>query len=820
MAERFQLIQDEKVIGTITFDDKENDLKVLFKWKKDNKQEIETLKQFFDEQEELVKLLSKEKKIQHIIDGLSAMGFSYKNIESGDYEFNMQLSIGNKHLGVSSPLVEGLEESLGQSIMSDVMKRLKQNAEEKLKELAQKIHAKVEEGKHEEAAGLVLGNELSTNLYFVESLPTELTNTLYLIDRDSLSVSRQVRFTLKRIGLFGVNNSFNKAESDARWVLKHENNEHINSQIRFGMRLIIGNALAENELYESAQYQYELALKETKEVEVESIAWAYNNLGSCFLNQKKIDEAYHAYCQAGDMWLSIGNSERAVGAYMKLIKSQESQNPSEALEKLKEVINNIEKLASKETTVLTCDFVLGHLYFYKGKILNELKRLQEAEIAILKSYEYRKKLIGIEDELRATLSFLIILTHKLGKQDKESEWKKELDKISRNLTSEELLSQSLLHILSEDGDSEPGRLTKVEETVWKEGSTHQKLMFLITVATRSLHKNDEMVLECLDRALQLDIEKYADEYAIVLQLYSMFMKKNGKLEKAYSYLEKALHVKPSRLELYPDIIMLAQEMEDDELLLKHALEWIKLDETNGEVWYFIGLQFEKLGKPHDSYDAFNKALLLIPQEDEGHDYVKLAISRVIVQVMKNPQISTDKRPSVGDFLDEPLENTHLTINNRLLTKLLEFKNVIETHHRGDFWRRENGKVKWVSQPEKNAQRSLLLFLRSILHPDIEILDEVIIGEGRMDIYILIPPGIKVVIELKMCGEGYSSTYTKGAINQTMEYMKNKKCSLGYLIIFDARKRDVGQGFQKYYQYENKCIETVILDIRHQNPSKL
>lgn len=70
------------------------------------------------------------------------------------------------------------------------------------------------------------------------------------------------------------------------------------------------------------------------------------------------------------------------------------------------------------------------------------------------------------------------------------------------------------------------------------------------------------------------------------------------------------------------------------------------------------------------------------------------------------------------------------------------------------------------------------FLRSHLHKDIEVLDEVIIGEGRMDIFLIIPPGIKVVIELKICGAGYPSTYAKNAISQTVAYMKKKIVVLG------------------------------------------
>lgn len=100
---------------------------------------------------------------------------------------------------------------------------------------------------------------------------------------------------------------------------------------------------------------------------------------------------------------------------------------------------------------------------------------------------------------------------------------------------------------------------------------------------------------------------------------------------------RGVQIKPSRLDLYPEIIVLAQKLEDDEMILKHALDWVKVD------------------------------------EEKAQGQINSTISRVVEQVM---------------------------IRKRLFRMLLKFKKVIETHHRGDFWRRVDGKVKWVSHPEK------------------------------------------------------------------------------------------------------------------------
>ncbi|MBY0596396.1 hypothetical protein [Bacillus bingmayongensis] len=77
-----------------------------------SKPTLEALKQFFEEQKELIKLSSNEKKIQHFIEGITALGFAHKKIEPSDYQFKIQLSLENKHLGISMPLNDGVDESL------------------------------------------------------------------------------------------------------------------------------------------------------------------------------------------------------------------------------------------------------------------------------------------------------------------------------------------------------------------------------------------------------------------------------------------------------------------------------------------------------------------------------------------------------------------------------------------------------------------------------------------------------------------------------------------------------------------------------------
>lgn len=70
----------------------------------------------------------------------------------------------------------------------------------------------------------------------------------------------------------------------------------------------------------------------------------------------------------------------------------------------------------------------------------------------------------------------------------------------------------------------------------------------------------------------------------------------------------------------------------------------------------------------------------------------------------------------------------------------------------------------------------------------------------------------------MLGDGYTSTYAFAGENQIAHYMDQKKVAIGYLVIFDARKRDFGKRPEEAAP-ENKTIRVLLVDVRPDSPSK-
>jgi hypothetical protein len=109
-----------------------------------------------------------------------------------------------------------------------------------------------------------------------------------------------------------------------------------------------------------------------------------------------------------------------------------------------------------------------------------------------------------------------------------------------------------------------------------------------------------------------------------------------------------------------------------------------------------------------------------------------------------------------------------------------------------FWRRNDGKRAWAEKPERLAQQFLHIFLQAKFVERTEIEGEVVAGAGRIDLFVKLIGNMSIVVELKMCGLGYSSRYAAAGEQQITHYMTNRATQLGYLLVFDGRTKSNGK----------------------------
>lgn len=196
-----------------------------------------------------------------------------------------------------------------------------------------------------------------------------------------------------------------------------------------------------------------------------------------------------------------------------------------------------------------------------------------------------------------------------------------------------------------------------------------------------------------------------------------------------------------------------------------------------------------------------------PDKHQGAiDDVNKALSRDKLQIKYvNDQYNLSK-----------IDGTNRIVESTELGKCLDdFAYYISADQRMTFWRFNNSdkKYEWIHSPESYAKQLLLTFLNGRFGQSIFVVEEIKAGAGKIDVFITSTLGDKVIVELKMCGHGYTEGYARDGMEQITHYMENKKTEMGYLIVFDSRANNFAQGFTLAESVNGKTILTRIADVR-------
>jgi hypothetical protein len=143
----------------------------------------------------------------------------------------------------------------------------------------------------------------------------------------------------------------------------------------------------------------------------------------------------------------------------------------------------------------------------------------------------------------------------------------------------------------------------------------------------------------------------------------------------------------------------------------------------------------------------------------------------------------------------------------------EFATHIATTLRMSFWRKKADKREWIESPERLAKDQLHTFLQAKLAGRIGIFAEIVTGAGRLDLYLQFAGGLTVIIELKMCGGRYSSSYAATGEDQILHYMENRDTRLGYLVVFDARIGKFSESVLAPRKADNYTVCEKFVDVR-------
>ncbi len=692
------------------------------------------------------------------------------------FTFDMQTKkmVGTPKEGERSATIDDINFNIGKAIAAAFVK---------MTEWIQDFQKNVEAGNHLEAYKLFKSHRGTLRLN-----KEKILDVLLLLDRSILKGVDRKKYRLNILAHASIEGGFEKCEKVIEELLSDATIKLLPTE-RQSVILSKANAAAKNQKFNTARSTY-MSVISNEDTSSIDIAYAHRGLGLISIDD---EEKIQYYKSSSDKFLEAGDPTSAITDLAYISTLMESKSPKIALEYIDKAISlcNLSETLNQE--------LAASLYHRKAMYLYSLHHFNKAMVAINIACSYREPLIGNEHEKYSSYLFASSLAKTLKKEEKFQECESKLIQIKEKIGSRDFeLQLKIGDLMSKRQEITEDLITEIEYA----NNVHFTLGAYLYNATNNKYSQEEKI-QWIDKAMSLFHKKEIsnhDKSLCYFTLAEVYRLENN-LGEAIKHYEHSLNFNPFHW-------LSAQNYS---ATLWHLKEWHKavtflekraelLGETPNLVYGIARSHFE-LGNYNKAINQFIKVLDKI----EGVN-IREYIDKCLIN-------SADLKI---DYPDKqlPLHIEPISIESFSAT-LKDFGESISSSSRMHFWENLAGKYKWTTSPESLAKHFLITALRTKYGVNaIEIMQEQVSGAGIIDLYVLLRGGLKVVIELKMCGEGYSSTYALSGENQLIHYLDNNKTHLGFLIVFDARIRDFGKEFKEIQVVKNKTIYTEAIDVRH------
>ncbi|TKG17734.1 tetratricopeptide repeat protein [Vibrio lentus] len=516
------------------------------------------------------------------------------------------------------------------------------------------------------------------------------------------------------------------------------------------------------------------------------VAIAYQGLA--LLSSNDDDKAYYSRLSA-DKFLEAGLKKDAIGNLLKLSTLQSKELPSIALKTLERC------LALVDSEDLLDKHGKAHLLQTKAEYLHKLDRLEEALTSVEEACELESGVFGAEISLHTSLRLAAIYSDGLEREERSLYFTDSAIEVASTVKDPSfLLQQKVASRLSEHQQLSDELLKEVLDS---EDSSLIGAVLLKESTNPSISITESMAF--LEDALK-HLEKKDTKGVIDLVYFHfglIYQRQELKSDAEDSYL-KSLNFNPYNHSSANNLVAIYMEDESWEKGEQFILKRMKL---LGELPNHCFLYAKTLYKQHKYREALEYFRKATPDTNEVQDLIEDCITN-----LAKPTVITDFKPELI---------VRITSED-ILSALKEFSETVSANSRMHFWyfHKEQKKYKWSSKPEETSKQLLIQFLSAKFgRENVTIIQEPRAGAGFIDLFLLFSGGLKVVVELKMCGAGYTSTYALSGEDQIVHYQDNTGSNLGYLVVFDSRKRDFAKGLKELQIVGNKTIYSIAVDVR-------
>jgi tetratricopeptide (TPR) repeat protein len=454
---------------------------------------------------------------------------------------------------------------------------------------------------------------------------------------------------------------------------------------------------------------------------------------------------------------------------MRLVDCLLYEEPARAIEALDEIVT----LTGRDG--LRNQSLRAAAYHARANRLRELGRYADAFTSAVEAVSLWRGLIGNEEQLISSLHLAALEAAAIGKTDDAKQLEDEAERLTSEIDSSHFkLARRVVALFQTFDEQEAAELLRDAE---REGSREVVAGVRVAQATRNPALTDterlsllEETLTYLDRLGARAVEKAPAQLALAAELRRM-----GEADRADEWYRKILASNPldsGALQIFNNSLWQREKWDEAIPLLKRQLQ---LRGRLPGFLYAYGRSLYEAGKFPEAVTTLVECLKSAPA---GSDIAR--------EATKIRDAALDKG---GTILppSPPKPTMHPVTREEFDEALEEFALLISSAQRMEFWTRgKQAQHSWANRPEKKAQSLLHSFFKGHFRLRVGVFEELSSGAGRIDIYLQFYGGLSLILELKMCGRGYSEAYAAAGEDQIRHYMENRNSRLGYLIVFDAR----------------------------------
>jgi tetratricopeptide (TPR) repeat protein len=653
--------------------------------------------------------------------------------------------------------------------------------------LTQTVGDLLAKGDHQAAADAALQGP-QAGAYGIQN--AALVEALAAIDASTLFAGTASRFRELRLHVAASNTRYDIADGDAGVLLTKDGASSSDRAVWDNVRAIAAKDRGETE---TALTIWRRLIRDPGSLSAEMRAWTLRNLSLTLPTSSP--EAATAAKASADAFLQAGDKREAATSLLHLTHILAFQNPSEIADQLEAM------LALVDEEGLVGDELRAGAFHARAKRLAELRQHRQALDAAMAAIALREGMLGVESQLISSLHLAGIEADALGLDEEAQAFRNRA--LAIELESGSVYFAMVRRLEAQFTTFEPEVAANLMAEADATNNPRTIAAIGVGVITCDPSLNVEVQLGRLERlyARVGQMKGRPGDLALIERAIAETLLKDGQLDRAAIWLRRVLDRGPDDQSSRDRLVQTLWRLEDwsgAALFLK--AEIARIGEMPG-LLFALGRSLFEAGDLSGAVDAFTRARRLI--DDENSD------------LARNIETLRSRALDLGAPITPPaaVRGSRPLLAEDFHAALEEFGAFISGHKRMALWALEGKDHVWVAAPEQRAQDLLHTYLKAKFGSCISIFEEVAAGPGRIDLLVQLDTGLAVIVELKMCGFGYSSTYAASGEDQIQAYMTARQIHLGYLVVFDARLNDSGNALLSGLDLSKDTIREVLVDMR-------